>query len=164
MLFSIKINWHTSFWERSFFFSLKNNTCKVIKFLNPLNGMMYSINCIIGMAGLLLPGILKPGKFTLILDSPCYLHCSWKGIIMFYLVKLLSYHLKKTISIPFSYLCLSSPHCLLQISPSFQDLPKFHILHSAVDTGWEKVSFHPKIRGQCQRMFKLSYNCTHFTC
>ena len=36
---------------------------------------------------------------------------------------------------------------------------------SAVATGLEKISFHsnPKER-QCQRMFKLSYNCTHFTC
>ena len=36
---------------------------------------------------------------------------------------------------------------------------------SAVATGLEKVSFHsnPKER-QCQRMFKLSHNCTHFTC
>ena len=32
-------------------------------------------------------------------------------------------------------------------------------------TGLEKVSFHsnPK-KGQCQRMFKLLHNCTHFTC
>ena len=32
-------------------------------------------------------------------------------------------------------------------------------------TGLEKVSFHsnPKER-QCQRIFKLPYNCTHFTC
>ena len=31
--------------------------------------------------------------------------------------------------------------------------------------GLEKVSFHlnPK-EGQCQRMFKLPHNCTHFTC
>ena len=37
--------------------------------------------------------------------------------------------------------------------------------NSAVATGLEKVSFHsnPKER-QCQRMFKLLYNCTHFTC
>ena len=37
--------------------------------------------------------------------------------------------------------------------------------NSAVATGVEKVSFHssPK-EGQCQRMFKLLYNCTHFTC
>ena len=36
--------------------------------------------------------------------------------------------------------------------------------NSAVATGLEKVSFHsnPKEQ-QCQRMFKLSYNCTHFT-
>ena len=32
-------------------------------------------------------------------------------------------------------------------------------------TGLEKVSFHsnPK-EGQCQRMFKLLHNCTHFPC
>ena len=36
--------------------------------------------------------------------------------------------------------------------------------NSAVATGLEKVSFHsnPKER-QCQRMFKLRHNCTHFT-
>ena len=36
--------------------------------------------------------------------------------------------------------------------------------NSAVATGLEKVSFHssPKAR-QCQRMFKLLYNCTHLT-
>ena len=36
--------------------------------------------------------------------------------------------------------------------------------NSAVTTGLEKVSFHsnPK-EGQCQRMFKLLYSCTHFT-
>ena len=36
--------------------------------------------------------------------------------------------------------------------------------NSAVATGLEKVSFHysPK-EGQRQRMFKLPYNCTHFT-
>ena len=35
---------------------------------------------------------------------------------------------------------------------------------SAVATGLEKISFHsnPKER-QCQRMFKLLHNCTHFT-
>ena len=34
--------------------------------------------------------------------------------------------------------------------------------NSAMATGVEKVSFHsnPK-EGQCQRMFKLLYNCTH---
>ena len=39
------------------------------------------------------------------------------------------------------------------------------IWKSAVATGLEKVSFHsnPKEK-QCQRMFKLWYNCTHFTC
>ena len=37
--------------------------------------------------------------------------------------------------------------------------------NSAVTTGLKKVSFHsnPKER-QCQRMFKLPYNCIHFTC
>ena len=36
--------------------------------------------------------------------------------------------------------------------------------NSAVATGVEKVSFHfdPKER-QCQRTFKLPYNCAHFT-
>ena len=36
--------------------------------------------------------------------------------------------------------------------------------NSAVAKGLEKVSFHsnPKER-QCQRMFKLPHNCTHFT-
>ena len=36
---------------------------------------------------------------------------------------------------------------------------------AAVATGLENVSFHsnPK-EGQCQRMFKLSQNCTHFIC
>ena len=34
----------------------------------------------------------------------------------------------------------------------------------AVAAGLEKVSFHfnPK-EGQCQKMFKLPHNCTHFT-
>ena len=37
--------------------------------------------------------------------------------------------------------------------------------NSAVATGLEKVSFHsnPKER-QCQTMFKLPHNCTHFIC
>jgi len=37
--------------------------------------------------------------------------------------------------------------------------------NSAVATGLEKVSFHsnPK-EGQCQRMFKVQNNYTHFTC
>ena len=37
--------------------------------------------------------------------------------------------------------------------------------NSAMATGLEKVSFHsnPKER-QCQRMFKLLHNCSHFTC
>ena len=37
--------------------------------------------------------------------------------------------------------------------------------NSTVATGWEKVSFHsnPK-EGQCQRIFKLPYNCARFPC
>ena len=37
--------------------------------------------------------------------------------------------------------------------------------NSAVITELQKVSFHsnPK-KGQCQKMFKLPHNCTHFTC
>ena len=36
--------------------------------------------------------------------------------------------------------------------------------NSAVATGLEKVHFHsnPK-EGQCQKLFKLLHNCTHFT-
>ena len=39
------------------------------------------------------------------------------------------------------------------------------IWNSAVAIGWEKVNFHsnPK-EEQCQRMFKLLYNCAHSTC
>ena len=34
---------------------------------------------------------------------------------------------------------------------------------SSVVTGLKKVTFHPNPKeGQCQRMFKLSHNCTHF--
>ena len=37
--------------------------------------------------------------------------------------------------------------------------------NSAVATGLEKISFHPSPNEtQCQRMFKLPHNCTHFTC
>ena len=36
---------------------------------------------------------------------------------------------------------------------------------SAVATRLEKVSFHSNLKErQCQRMFKLLPNCTHFTC
>ena len=32
-------------------------------------------------------------------------------------------------------------------------------------TGLQTVSFHSNPKdGQCQRMFKLQYNCAHFTC
>ena len=37
--------------------------------------------------------------------------------------------------------------------------------NSAVATGLEKDSFHSNPKdGQCQRRYKLPYNCTHFTC
>ena len=37
--------------------------------------------------------------------------------------------------------------------------------NSAVTIRLEKVSFHSKLKErQCQRMFKLLYDCTHFTC
>ena len=37
--------------------------------------------------------------------------------------------------------------------------------NSEVATGLENVSFHSNSKeGQCQRMFKLPYNCAHFTC
>ena len=41
----------------------------------------------------------------------------------------------------------------------------WQIWKTAEATGLEKFSFHsnPK-EGQCQRMFKLLHNCTHFTC
>ena len=36
---------------------------------------------------------------------------------------------------------------------------------SAVATGLEKISLHSNCKeGQCQRMFKLPHNFTHFTC
>ena len=37
--------------------------------------------------------------------------------------------------------------------------------NSTVTTGLERVSFLSKPKeGQCQRMFKLPHNCTHFRC
>ena len=37
--------------------------------------------------------------------------------------------------------------------------------NSAVATGLEKFHFHSSSKkGQCQRMFKLLHNCTHFIC
>ena len=37
--------------------------------------------------------------------------------------------------------------------------------NSSVATGLEKISFISDLKErQCQRMFKLVYNCTHFTC
>ena len=39
-----------------------------------------------------------------------------------------------------------------------------NVENSAVATGLGKVSFHSNSKeGQCQGMFKLPYNCTHFT-
>ena len=39
-----------------------------------------------------------------------------------------------------------------------------NVENSAVTTEMEKVSFHPNTKEvQCQRMFKLLQNCTHFT-
>ena len=36
--------------------------------------------------------------------------------------------------------------------------------NSAVATRWKKVSFHSNFKeGQCQTMFRLPYNCSHFT-
>ena len=44
-----------------------------------------------------------------------------------------------------------------------QNIPT-NLENSAVATGLEKVSFHSNSKeGQCQRMFKLLHNCTHFT-
>ena len=41
---------------------------------------------------------------------------------------------------------------------------KKHIYRHPLATGLEKVSFHSNTKeGQCQRMFKLLYNGTHFT-
>ena len=38
------------------------------------------------------------------------------------------------------------------------------ISKTVVATGLEKVSFHSNLKeGQCQKMFKLLHNCTHFT-
>ena len=40
-----------------------------------------------------------------------------------------------------------------------------HIWKTAVATGMKKVSFHPNPKEkQCQRMLKLSHNCTHLIC
>ena len=37
--------------------------------------------------------------------------------------------------------------------------------NSAVATGLEKLNFHSNLKeGQYQKMFKLPYNCTHFSC
>ena len=57
----------------------------------------------------------------------------------------------------------SQTYLLLQVSLGF-NRPEI-LENSSVGTGLEKVSFHfnPKER-QCQRMFKLPYNCTYFTC
>ena len=36
--------------------------------------------------------------------------------------------------------------------------------NSTVPKDWKKSVFIPNSKGQCQRMFKLLYNCTHSTC
>lgn len=48
--------------------------------------MMYSINCYYWDGRCPTAWNYEVHKFTLILDSQCYLHYSWKGIRMFYLV------------------------------------------------------------------------------
>ena len=41
----------------------------------------------------------------------------------------------------------------------------YHIWKTAVATGLAKASFHSNSKeGQCQRMFRLLYSCTNFTC
>ena len=46
----------------------------------------------------------------------------------------------------------------------FQILKDDDLENSAVATGLENVSFHSNSKERkCQRMFKLLYNCTHFT-
>ena len=42
------------------------------------------------------------------------------------------------------------------------DMPA-NLENSAVATGLEKVNFHSNQERQCQRMFKLPHNGTHFT-
>ena len=58
-----------------------------------------------------------------------------------------------------------TPTELFQISENDAVKMLHSMENSAVATGLEKVSFHssPK-EWQCQRMFKLLPNCTHFTC
>jgi len=53
---------------------------------------------------------------------------------------------------------------LFQILKDYAVNMPANLENSAVATRWEKVSFHsnPKER-QCQRMCKLSHNCTHLT-
>ena len=47
-------------------------------------------------------------------------------------------------------------------SPYNQYVSKFGKLSSGHMTGNGQFSYKPK-EGQCQRMFKLPYNCAHFT-
>ena len=48
---------------------------------------------------------------------------------------------------------------------NLENLLPANLENSAVARGLEKVRFqsNPK-EGQCQRMFRLLHNCTHFTC
>ena len=52
-------------------------------------------------------------------------------------------------------------HGVAMVGHNWSDLTRTR----AVVTGLKKVSFHsnPK-EGQCQRMFKVLFSCTHFTC
>ena len=59
---------------------------------------------------------------------------------------------------PFTYIADKKSACNVGDHSSI----KANLENSAVATGLEKVHFHsnPKER-QCQRIFKLSHNCTH---
>ena len=54
---------------------------------------------------------------------------------------------------------------LLKCCAQFSSVVLANLENSAVVTEVEKVSFHSILtERQCQRMFKLPHNCTHFTC
>ena len=75
---------------------------------------------------------------------------------------------------PLQYSCLENPmdggawwaavHGIAtQVGHDWSDLAAAAAA-AAVATGLEKVSFHSNAKErQCQRIFKLTYNCTHFT-
>ena len=53
---------------------------------------------------------------------------------------------------------------LSEVSHTEINMPA-HLENSAVATELEKVSIHSNTKErQCQRVFKLWHNCTHFTC